>query len=88
MVRCKVIAYRLDGCCQHGLSDCPSPLGSLQVDWTDAHEIDGVRQPASIRWMKPRKVPIIRQGVSERLHWIPMDSVQREKVYRRSGEKA
>ena len=31
---------------------------------------------------------IIRQGVSQRLHWIPMDPAQRERVYRRSGEKA
>jgi len=38
--------------------------------------------------MKAKKVPIIRQGVSERLHWIPMDPAQRETVYRRSGEKA
>ena len=33
-------------------------------------------------------MPIIRQGISQRLHWIPMDPVQRERVYRRSGEKA
>ena len=26
--------------------------------------------------------------MSERMHWIPMDPVQRENVYRRSGEKA
>jgi hypothetical protein len=38
--------------------------------------------------MKARKVPIIRKGVSERLHWIPMDPKHRERIYRRSGEKA
>ena len=38
--------------------------------------------------MKARNVPVIRKGVSQRLHWIAMDPVQREKVYRRSGNKA
>lgn len=38
--------------------------------------------------MKSKKVPIIRQGISERLHWIPMDPADRERVYRRSGNKA
>jgi hypothetical protein len=58
-------------------------------DWTDAHEIDGMcASLMRLDEMKASKVPIIRQGVSERLHWIPMDPVQREKVYRRSGEKA
>jgi len=58
-------------------------------DWTNAHEIDGMcASLLRLDEMKARKVPIIRQGVSERLHWIPMDPVQRETVYRRSGEKA
>ena len=58
-------------------------------DWTDAHEIDGMcASLLRLDEMKAKQVPIIRQGVSERLHWIPMDPVQRESVYRRSGEKA
>jgi hypothetical protein len=62
---------------------------AYKSDWTDADEIDGMCA-SLMRWdeMKARKVPIIRQGVSERLHWIPMDPVQRENVYRRSGNKA
>jgi hypothetical protein len=58
-------------------------------DWTDAQEIDGMCVSLlRLDEMKAKQVPIIRQGVSERLHWIPMDPVQRERVYRRSGEKA
>jgi hypothetical protein len=58
-------------------------------DWTDAFEVDGMCESLVRREeMKATKVPIIRQGVSERLHWIPMDPAQRERVYRRSGEKA
>ena len=58
-------------------------------DWTNAHEIDGMcASLLRLDEMKARNVPIIRQGASERLHWIPMDRVQREKIYRRSGEKA
>ena len=38
--------------------------------------------------MKANKVPMFRQRNSQRLHWIPMDPVERERVYRRSGEKA
>ena len=58
-------------------------------DWTDAHELDGMCE-SLIRLddMKARQVPIIRKGVSERLHWIPMDPRHRERIYRRSGEKA
>jgi hypothetical protein len=58
-------------------------------DWTDAHELDGMCE-SLIRLddIKARKVPIIRKGVSERLHWIPMDPQHRERIYRRSGEKA
>jgi hypothetical protein len=58
-------------------------------DWTNAHEIDGMcASLLRLDEMKARNAPIIRQGISERLHWIPMDPVQRENVYRRSGGKA
>ena len=58
-------------------------------DWSDAEELDGMCASLTrLAEMKAKKVPIIRQGVSERLHWIPMDPVQRENVYRRSGQKA
>lgn len=58
-------------------------------DWTDAHELDGMCDSlVRLDDMKSRKVPIIRKGVSERLHWIPMDPKHRERIYRRSGEKA
>jgi hypothetical protein len=58
-------------------------------DWTNAHEIDGMcASLLRLDKMKAKQVPIIRQGVSERLHWIPMDPIQRESVYRRSGKKA
>ena len=58
-------------------------------DWTDGVELDGMCE-SLIRLddMRARLVPIIRLGVSERLHWIPMDPVHRERIYRRSGEKA
>ncbi len=58
-------------------------------DWTDGVELDGMCE-SLIRLddMRARQVPIIRLGVSERLHWIPMDPVHRERIYRRSGEKA
>ncbi len=58
-------------------------------DWTDAHEIDGMCACLIRRdEMNPNNVPIIRQGISQRLHWIPMDPLERERIYRRSGEKA
>jgi Iodothyronine deiodinase len=58
-------------------------------DWTDAHELDGMCESLlRLDDMKAREVPIIRKGVSERLHWIPMDPAHRERIYRRSGEKA
>ena len=58
-------------------------------DWTDAHELDGMCESlVRLEDMKARQVPIIRKGVSERLHWIPMDPQHRERIYRRSGEKA
>lgn len=58
-------------------------------DWTDAHELEGMCESlVRLDDMKARQVPIIRKGVSERLHWIPMDPQHRERIYRRSGEKA
>lgn len=58
-------------------------------DWTDAHELDGMCQSLVRRdQMIARRVPILRQGVSQRLHWIPMEPAHRERIYRRSGEKA
>ena len=58
-------------------------------DWSDAHEIDGVCASLLRREeMKANKVPILRQGISQRLHWIAMDPDERERIYRRSGEKA
>jgi hypothetical protein len=58
-------------------------------DWTDAHELEGMCESlVRLDDMKVRQVPIIRKGVSERLHWIPMDPKHRERIYRRSGEKA
>jgi len=58
-------------------------------DWTDAAEIDEMCKALLRRdEMKAQHVPIIRQGISQRLHWIPMDPAHRERVYRRSGEKA
>lgn len=58
-------------------------------DWTDAHELEGMCETlVRVDEMKARQVPIIRKGVSERLHWIPMDPKHRERIYRRSGEKA
>lgn len=58
-------------------------------DWSDAEEMDGMcASLLRLDEMKARQVPIIRQGISERLHWIPMDPAMRERIYRRSGEKA
>lgn len=58
-------------------------------DWTDAHELEGMcASLVRLDDMNDRQVPIIRKGVSERLHWIPMDPKHRERIYRRSGEKA
>jgi hypothetical protein len=58
-------------------------------DWTDADELhDMCESLIRLDHMQARQVPIIRKGVSERLHWIPMDPKHRERIYRRSGEKA
>ena len=58
-------------------------------DWSDAQEIDGMCASLVRRdGMKASHVPILRQGISQRLHWIPMDPVERERIYRRAGEKA
>lgn len=58
-------------------------------DWTNAAELDEMcASLARLEKLKKEGVPIIRKGVSQRLHWIPMDPVLRERVYRRSGEKA
>lgn len=58
-------------------------------DWTDAHELEGMcASLVRLDEMKAQQVPIIRKGVSERVHWIPMEPALRERVYRRSGEKA
>ena len=42
----------------------------------------------TIRRNEKQGIPIIRKGISERMHWIPMDPALRERVYRRPGEKA
>ncbi len=58
-------------------------------DWTDAAELDEMcASLLRLEEMKKQGIPIIRKGACERLHWIPMDPVPRERVYRRSGEKA
>lgn len=58
-------------------------------DWTDAHELEGMCESlVRLDEMKAQQIPIIRQGISERLHWIAMEPALRERVYRRSGEKA
>lgn len=58
-------------------------------DWTDAAELDGMCESLiRLDEMNAQQVPIIRKGISERLHWIAMDPALRERVYRRSGEKA
>lgn len=58
-------------------------------DWTDAHELEGMCESlVRLDEMKAQQAPIIRKGVSERVHWIPMEPALRERVYRRSGEKA
>lgn len=58
-------------------------------DWTDAAELDEMcASLLRLEEMKGQEVSIIRKGRSERFHWIPMDPALRERVYRRSGEKA
>ncbi len=58
-------------------------------DWSDSHELDGMCESLiRLDGMRARGVPIIRQSVTERLHWIPMDPAHRERIYRRSGDKA
>lgn len=58
-------------------------------DWTDAAELDEMcASLLRLEEMKKQGIPIIRKGISERVHWIPMDPILRERVYRRSGEKA
>ena len=62
---------------------------AYKSDWTDPAELEGMCQSLICQdEMRARGVPIIRKGRSERLHWIPMDPSVRERVYRRSGEKA
>lgn len=58
-------------------------------DWTDGVELNEMCESLiHLDDMRARQVPIIRQGFSERLHWIPMEPALRERIYRRSGEKA
>lgn len=58
-------------------------------DWTDHRELEGMCEDLlRLEDMRVRGVPIIRSSRSERLHWIPMDPQLRERVYRRSGDKA
>lgn len=62
---------------------------AYKSDWTDAFELEGMCDSLiRLDKMKAQQIPIIRKGISERLHWIPMDPALRERVYRRSGEKA
>ena len=58
-------------------------------DWSDSHELDGMCDSlVRLDRLKAEGRPIIRKGISERVHWIPMDPQHRENVYRRSGQKA
>lgn len=58
-------------------------------DWTDGAELDEMcASILRLDEMKKLGTPIIRKGISQRMHWIPMDPKLRERVYRRSGEKA
>jgi hypothetical protein len=58
-------------------------------DWTDSEELDEVCRGLLRREERiAAGVPILRTARSTRLHWIPMDPALRERVYRRSGEKA
>ncbi len=58
-------------------------------DWTDAHELREMCESLlRLEDMRVQKVPILRRGYSERLHWIDMDPALRERVYKRSGENA
>ena len=58
-------------------------------NWTDHYELQGMCEDLiRLDDMKARGVPIIRSSRSERMHWIPMEPQLRERVYRRSGEKA
>lgn len=58
-------------------------------DWTDHHELTGMCEDLlRVEKMRSERVPIIRTSRSERIHWIPMDPKLRERVYRRSGQKA
>ena len=60
-----------------------------KADWTDHYELAGMCEDLlRLDAMKSEGVPIIRSSRSERMHWIPMDPNLRERVYRRSGEKA
>ena len=60
-----------------------------KADWTDHYELAGMCEDLlRLDDMKTKGVPIIRSSRSERMHWIPMDPKLRERVYRRSGEKA
>ena len=70
------------------LIDCDGII-VYKSDWTDAQELEGMCESlVRLEEMRARNVPIIRQGVSERLLWLPMDPEHRERIYRRSGQKA
>lgn len=58
-------------------------------NWTDSNELKEMCESLlRLEAMRAQNVPIIRQGYSERLHWIDMDPALRERVYKRSGNKA
>ncbi len=70
------------------LIDCEG-IVVYKSDWTDAVELDGMCESLiRLDEMRAQQIPIIRKGISERRHWIPMDPALRERVYRCSGEKA
>jgi hypothetical protein len=96
-VKIPVLVDDLEGSAHNAYGGLPNMIylidrGGVVVyksDWTDAHELEGMCESlVRLDDMKARQVPIIRTGVSQRLHWIPMDPRHRERIYRRSGEKA
>ncbi len=58
-------------------------------NWTDSAELKDLCE-SLLRYegMRARSMPIVRKAFSERVHWIDMDPTVRERVYKRSGEKA
>jgi len=96
-IRVRILVDGLDGAAHQAYGMRPNMIYLIdrkgmvvyKSNWTDSAELKDVCE-SLLRYegMRARTMPIVRKAVSERVHWIDMDPAVRERVYKRSGEKA